>query len=85
MGSLFQGLVGMASPLLKKGDMGKSLGQKALKAGVQLTQDYVGDKRNSNQKSQSFKLVLKKADEENMDQIQQSVITPLNLELLRLT
>ena len=51
--SLFWGLVGVAAPLLKKGAnaLGKSLGQKALKAGVELAQDYLGDnKRNSNQR-----------------------------------
>ena len=43
----------MAAPLLKKGAiaLGKSLGQKALKAGVELAQDYMGDnKRSSNQR-----------------------------------
>ena len=53
MGSLFRGLVGVAAPLLKKGAiaLGKSLGQNALKAGVELAQDYLGDnKRNSNQR-----------------------------------
>ena len=53
LGSLFQGLVGVAAPLLKKGAiaLGKSLGQKALKAGVELAQDYLRDnKRISNQR-----------------------------------
>ena len=53
LGSLFRGLVGVAAPLLKKGAivLGKSLGQKALKAGAELAQDYLGDnKRNSNQR-----------------------------------
>ena len=53
LGSLFRGLVGVAAPLLKKGALalGKSLGQKALKSGVELAQDYLGDnKRNSNQR-----------------------------------
>ena len=53
MGSLFRGLVGVAAPLLKKGAnaLGKSLGQKALKAGVELAQNYLRDnKRNSNQR-----------------------------------
>ena len=53
LGSLFWSLVGVAAPLLKKGAiaLGKSLGQKALKAGAELAQDYFGDnKRNSNQR-----------------------------------
>ena len=51
--SLFRGIVGVGAPLLKKGanTLGKSLGQKALKAGVELAQDYLGDnKRNSKQR-----------------------------------
>ena len=53
LGSLFRGLVGVSALLLKKGAiaLGKSLGQKALKAGVELAQDYLGDnKRKSNQR-----------------------------------
>ena len=53
LGRLFQGLVGVGAPLLKKGAiaLAKSLGQKALKAAVELAQDYLGDnKRNSNQR-----------------------------------
>ena len=53
LGSLFQVLIGVAAPLLKTGAiaLGKFLGQKALKAGVELAQDYLGDnKRNSNQR-----------------------------------
>ena len=58
LGSLFRGLVGVAAPLLKKGAiaLGKSLGQRALKAGVELAQDYLGDKRNSNQKKRVISL-----------------------------
>ena len=51
--SQFRDLVGVAAPLLKKGAiaLGKSFAQKALKAGVELSQDYLGDnKRNSNQR-----------------------------------
>ena len=51
LGSLFRGLVKVAAPLLKKGAiaLGKSLGKKALTAGVGLAQDYLGDnKRESN-------------------------------------
>ena len=53
LGSLFRSLVEVAAPLLKKGAiaLGKSLRQKALKAGAELAQDYLGDnKRNSNQR-----------------------------------
>ena len=56
LGSLFRGL-GVAAPLLKKGAiaLGKSLGQKALKAGVELAQDYLGDnKRKATKESVSF-------------------------------
>ena len=48
----FEDTLGVATPLLKKGAivLGKSLGQKALKTGVKLAQDYLGyNKRNSNQ------------------------------------
>ena len=52
MGSLFRGLVGVAAPLLKKGAiaLGKSLGQKTLKAGVELAQDYLGDNKSNQRK-----------------------------------
>ena len=59
LGSLFWGLVGVTAPLFKKGAiaLGKSLGQKALKAGVELAQDYLGDnKRNSNQRKRVISL-----------------------------
>ena len=55
--SLFRELIGVSTPLLKKGAiaLGKSLGQKALKAGVELAQGHLGgNKRNSNQKIVSF-------------------------------
>ena len=63
LGSLFRGLIGVAAPLLKKGAiaLGKSLGQKALKAGVELAQDYLGDnKRNSNQRKHVIESSLKR-------------------------
>ena len=53
LGSLLWRLIAVAAPLLKKSAIavGKSLGQKAPKAGVELAQDYLGDnKRNSNQR-----------------------------------
>ena len=50
LGSLFWGLVGVAAPPLKKGAiaLGKSLAQKALKADVELAQDYLGDNKRNN-------------------------------------
>ena len=53
LGNLFRGLIRVGAPLLKKGAiaLAKSLGQKALKAGVELAQDYLEDnKKNSNQR-----------------------------------
>ena len=49
----------MAAPLLKKGPIAleKSWGQKALKAGIELVQDYLGDnKRKSNQRKHVISL-----------------------------
>ena len=59
LGCLFWGLIGVAAPLLKKGAiaLGKSLGRKALKAGVELAQDYLGDnKRSNNQRKRVISL-----------------------------